>query len=269
MDCKTARMLLCFSGQRPGELDADEFRALEAHLAACTDCSLMAETEKSVDVHLGRAIRDVPVPEGLRTTLLAKLGAERDAFYRRWLFRAAGVAALLVLSAWLGWWWLHRPAPFDLAEVQEQVGAPYRATKEQVAAWLQRVGGPHLTAPADFQYESSLVAWGQDEFNGRKAPYLFFAGVDRGGSPQWARVYVLDGRRFQFDLEDLRQQALSLSGANGVHAQIVEGEDDRVAYAVFHTGFSLEWFLRSGVIAKKLGGAANSEIRQSESNVSG
>ena len=184
MDCNTARMLLCFTGLRQGELDPDEARALDVHLSSCPECGPLAEVEQRLDGRLGRAVRDIPVAENLRQSLLSRLGAERDAFYRRWLFRAASVAAVLTLSAWLGWWWLHRPVAIDLAEVQELVGEQYRPAPERVQAWLHTVGGGHLTAPADLQYDL-LVAWGQDEFKGRMAPYLFFTGLDRAGSLQW------------------------------------------------------------------------------------
>src|SRR5438094_788506 len=98
MDCRTARLLLDFARPIPAELEADASRDLEHHLAGCADCDSLARAERRLDEPLGRAMRAVPLPLGLRDRLLARLDAERGAWQRRWMFRSLAAAAALALA---------------------------------------------------------------------------------------------------------------------------------------------------------------------------
>jgi hypothetical protein len=73
MDCRTARDILDVI--RPGAVDpADaEVSAAVAHLEDCDDCLLALRAHQALDRRIGRAIRDVPVPSGLRERLHAAL----------------------------------------------------------------------------------------------------------------------------------------------------------------------------------------------------
>src|SRR3954451_16962170 len=100
MDCKTARLLLLFDRPRAGEMGDDEARALQEHLALCGACAAAARAERRQDAHLGRATRDLPVPEGLRGRLVDRLAADRGARDRRRMLhgaRALAAAAALLL----------------------------------------------------------------------------------------------------------------------------------------------------------------------------
>src|SRR5436305_2225163 len=104
MDCRTTRHLLEFARPRASELDDLDQDALNGHLAVCPDCDTMARAEREADQHLGQAIREVPIPQGLRERLMRRLRDERKAWYRRWLARGllAGFAAAVVLVAGFG-----------------------------------------------------------------------------------------------------------------------------------------------------------------------
>src|SRR5262245_38578280 len=109
MDCRSARLLLDFDrpqlqGTRP-ELEGDEVEALRTHLADCDACRSLAQDERAADDALSRAVKAVPVPDGLRDRLLARLSAERDAWWRRVLLRSAGVAAAVFLAVWGAMLW--------------------------------------------------------------------------------------------------------------------------------------------------------------------
>src|SRR5204863_3538530 len=93
MDCRTARHLLEFSRPRASELEEQDQDALNGHLAVCPDCDAMARAEREADQHLGQAIRDVPVPHGLRERLMRRLREEREAWLRRWVARGLRVVA--------------------------------------------------------------------------------------------------------------------------------------------------------------------------------
>src|SRR5262249_43950502 len=113
MDCKNARLLLEFARPQCAELEATDAEALERHLADCPDCATLAQYERRLDERLGQAMRAVPVPQDLRKRLLNRLAVERDAWYRRWLVRAAGLvgaAAAIGLVVWAGInWGKHQP----------------------------------------------------------------------------------------------------------------------------------------------------------------
>src|SRR5207248_1436745 len=100
MDCKTARYLLNFNRATGHDLDAADKAALDAHLAECPECDCAARGERQFDEHLGRAIRDVPVPHGLKERLLTRLRRQRDEWWVEGVKRVAryvAIAAALLL----------------------------------------------------------------------------------------------------------------------------------------------------------------------------
>src|SRR5262245_53287720 len=133
MECRNARLLLEFTRPGGGELDAVEAQALDQHLSECPECAALARAERRADEHLGRAIRDVPVPDGLRERILGKLAAERDAWYRRWVIRAGGIAAALLLVALVGWWlWPPSLPALTTADVPHLVEAKPRLNQDDI-----------------------------------------------------------------------------------------------------------------------------------------
>src|SRR5438067_13660259 len=83
MDCSTARLLLDFARPRAGDLGPVEAEELERHLAHCIECDAMARAARRADEHLGAAMRQVELPDGLRAGLLTRLDAERGRWYRQ------------------------------------------------------------------------------------------------------------------------------------------------------------------------------------------
>lgn len=136
MDCRAAlERLEALSPGRPPE--EPELAEAAAHLQSCPACEAIVERRQSWDLHAGRAIRDVPVPHGLKERLLAALAeAEADdstpaalastaeapppaepthvapeepsraPSRRRVAFRAAIAAGLLAMIGFLGWQFL-------------------------------------------------------------------------------------------------------------------------------------------------------------------
>lgn len=99
MDCEAVRLFLSF----PGELPPPEADALAGHLALCAECDARARGEQRLDAWMGRAMRAVPVPAGLKQRLDARLAAARAADRRRKLARwvaplAAAAAAILLIG---------------------------------------------------------------------------------------------------------------------------------------------------------------------------
>src|SRR5207244_393513 len=115
MDCNNARLLLEVAHPLANELDARDTAELAGHLADCPDCGPWAQNEHRVDEALGKAMRAVPVPSGLALKIVRRLHVERDAWYRGWAVRAAGIAAALLLLLWGSWaFWLGKKATVDL-----------------------------------------------------------------------------------------------------------------------------------------------------------
>src|SRR5262245_5911450 len=92
MDCDNARLFLPFLTPGGKDLNGAEAAELHAHLEQCTTCNGLAMNGNRVDQSLGRAMRAVPVPAGMKERLLQRLAEERGARRRKWLLRSAPVA---------------------------------------------------------------------------------------------------------------------------------------------------------------------------------
>ncbi len=231
MDCKTARLLLNFDRARP-ELDRPEADALAAHLADCPECLSISQSERNIDAHLGRAIRDVSVPDGLRDRLLSRLADDRRLAFRRQWVRGAVAVAAAVLVAVLGWW-IFRPVPtqIDLHVESERLNFPPQNAQQVEEAFLKQ--GVAVRVPAEFNY-LLLAHFGQTQLQGRLTPYLEF----RSGAA-FLRVYILDENRF--DLAHLERNPEGPSGRVTVKWW-GKSADGKFGYIIEHTGPNIEPF---------------------------
>ncbi len=236
MDCKTARLLLDLSRPHAPELDAGETEALDSHLADCPECSHQARQERRLDEQIGRALRAVPVPEALRGRLLRRLAADRDAWYGRWLLRAAGLAvaaALLLAVAWgaLVGYQDRRPAA-DPQEFVEQSDRP-TASPDAVESWFRANRGVKTTAPSANEFRYSLLTYYDlADLDGRRVPMLLFTASTPDG-PARAQVYIVTDAQFK----DLDEQANhTFKGSRGYKVKVVPNPDRAgVFYVVVYT----------------------------------
>jgi len=134
MDCDNARLFLPFLRTGGKDLDGQEEAELRAHLEQCSGCNALVMNAARLDQHLGRAMRAVDVPVGMKGRLLERLAEDRGVIRWRRLKRAgvaAAVAAVLVLAA--GWWLLHEVRkPIDPTVVARAVsmGQTYERTPD-------------------------------------------------------------------------------------------------------------------------------------------
>jgi hypothetical protein len=242
MDCRTARLLLNFARPRPAELPADEAAALEGHLTGCPDCDCLSRAERQLDDHLGRAVRDVPDPEGLRGRLLDRLAAERQGWNRRWLLRGAGVAtaaaAAVVIFVGL---WLHWRPPLPTLNPQEALAVQMElrnASPELVEDGFKEKYGMTVVAPREWlplNY-TLLTHYGPCSCQGRIVPMLLFQrGNDR------ARIYIVTNR--QFDVKDAANLLPENSGGFTVEVR-PHPDNPNIVYVIVYSGNSLQPFLR-------------------------
>ncbi len=247
MDCKTAQLLLDCARPHCNELDAEDANALEDHFAGCPDCAALARTERHLDEHLGKAMRNVEVPDTLRAHLLNRLDAERNDWYKRWaghgLRTAVAVAACVLLvvggvAGYLQYRYANRSAP-NLDDLtweykQREQSPPERA---DVEAAFKKQG--LVTVLPDFKYDN-LRTYGIADFQGVQVPQLVFAvnGDGMNTPRENAIVYVLSSKQFQ--LKDLTTSTPSPSGYQySVDVQHQPGGS--FAYVVVHTGNNYDW----------------------------
>ncbi len=210
MECRNARLLLEFARPGSAELDAVEAEALQQHLTDCPECAALAQFERRADEHLGRAMRDVPVPAGLRERILGKLAGERAAWRRRWLIRASGAAAAVLLLALTGWYFWSSSLPaLTPNDVPYLVEAPPFLTKPGVEISFEEMNA-RTELPRGFNYDL-LRSYDLVTFHGRQVPQLVFVrGEGDTKRPLVARVYILSSR--QFDLEQTKANFANFSG---------------------------------------------------------
>jgi hypothetical protein len=248
MDCKNARLLMELTRPGGGELDAADAEALEQHLADCPDCGPVARDERRADEHLGRAMRDVPVPAGLRERILQKLPADPGpSAPRRWPWRYLGAAAAVFVVAGLGllaWrlWFSPRPAVDVVAFAQEVNGLPFVRTEDREKKVVEdfKALGVTMVPPPKFDY-NLLDSYGLVVFkDGQQVPQLrFFTRGDKDSPPALALVYVLSSR--QFNLEQTLENAKGIpSGTRMVEVH----PDGNYLYLIEYTGHSLNPFMR-------------------------
>jgi hypothetical protein len=236
MDCKTARLLLPFARPHRCELEQTEAGALEGHLDHCPDCHSLAQHEDAFDQRLGRAMRQVEVPAGLREQLLARLEAERGDWYRRRFAqhaRLAAAAAILLVLGWTGWHWVRDrvQAPIDPEKVVEAFGnQAAEDPRLRAEATLKHLGVEAPLPPHLFNYNLLVPPAALTELPGHpgcRVPLLLFEG---NGRRAW--VYVVKER-------DIPDNAPEIAGGGSFKAQRIDAEGYR--FLVIHEGENLDW----------------------------
>src|SRR5215213_5823218 len=86
------------AGRSGSELAGEDAAALDAHLAACPKCAAVVRFERAFDDRVGRAMRAVPVPAGLKGRLLDGVAAQRGSWYREKAYALVGLAACVALT---------------------------------------------------------------------------------------------------------------------------------------------------------------------------
>jgi hypothetical protein len=244
MDCKTARLLLDYARPSSTELDATEAQALEEHLTGCESCDQAAGAERRADAAIGKAMRQVDVPDQLRARILARMKEERGDLRRRWIIHglraAIAAAAVLLLALGLWRWFAVRPAfPVEqlVAHANYSVYSPHTAA--QVEADLKSQG-VEITVPADLNY--SYLRWAfLTNVEGRRTPLLIFnnSGTN-GGQPQHALVFLVADN--QFDLGgNLPVPQLTNAYEYHCHTAVQETGGKRVGYVIYYTGDDWHW----------------------------
>lgn len=237
MDCKSARLLLDFARPHACELEAEEAAALESHLDHCPDCHSQARNERQLDECLGKAMRQVEVPAGLRDQLLARLDAARGDWQRQRFAHAARLSAaaavLLLLGCW-GWYWVreHWVAPIDLNRVASAINNEVTEDRQaRTERGLKALGADTpLTPYLDYRllacppFQAELPG-----YPGRMVPSLLF--VRNGKS---AQVYLISEKAVPKDTLD------AIDGST-FKAELLPSQGEPYRFLVIHDGEDLKW----------------------------
>jgi hypothetical protein len=237
MDCKTARLLLDFARPQARELEVEEAEALESHLDHCPDCHSQARGERRFDECLGRAMRQVEVPAGLREQLLAGLERARGDWHRQRFAHSARLcvaAAALVLLGWVGWYWVreHWVTPIDTQRVANAISND--ATEDPMTRTERQLKALGADARLSLDLDYNLLACPPflaelPGYPGRIVPGLLFVREGRV-----ARVYLIRENAIPKDLPPV-------IGGGSFKAELLPAEGERYHFLVIHDGEDLKW----------------------------
>jgi hypothetical protein len=237
MDCKNARMLAEFRGNRETELPPEDDAELDQHLNSCHECRSVLRVERQIDSHIGRAMKSVVVPFGLKSKILDRLATERGAWHRRRIFTVAAAAAAVVLAVGIVTWKPHGKKKLDLDALIANDTKWKQNPKERLETWLAVEG---IRYRPDVPLDPHLIAFhGMAEIQGKQVPMLVYRNIERNVT---AQVFIL--RDADFDLSSLPQTSGGTMGYYGRKVEIVQDAEQpgKIAYLILYDGDSLEPF---------------------------
>ncbi len=237
MDCKTARMLAELRGNRSSELPADDAVDLDLHLHSCGTCQHQIDVERKFDAPIAKAMRQVPVPPGLKSRIMDQMATQRGALHRRRFFYAAAAAACIIAAVGLLVWAPHRQAAFDLNQLVLNADQFAENPGAQVDNWLAPQGiAYHPPVPLNPRL---LAFYGMATIQDKQVPALHYR--ISGQRTDFATVYIV--READFDLSNLPENHSGGSSAYGHQVTVFRDPPNKLAYVIVFTSDSLDPFL--------------------------
>jgi hypothetical protein len=228
MDCHDARLLLTLQRREPEQLDRAELEAIERHVELCPGCQTWNQSEARFETALTAAVKDVPLPAGLKDKIASGLSRSRPPRRMPWLGAAAVLLAMGVGAGTYLWW---QPIVVDdPAEVV--IHDDQGARPDDVQAYFAALGHA-MTPPPQFEYDY-LLAYKLERFKGRLAPRLTFQCRRDNGVVVRAYVFCLPNGQFRLS-SDFEAHATS-------QFRVFHG--DRETYIAYCTGGDLGLLLR-------------------------
>ena len=239
MDCNTARLFIPF--HRPGgrDLDGPEAADLDHHLAQCNECNTLCMTQDRLDESLGKAMRNVEVPRGLRSQILERL-ATQPTRKPRWIaysMRGVAAAAAVLLLA-IGWFVFYNPIPRPLnaEEVASSFNISRPASQEESNTQIRQLGA-RAGAPSFVNYafligspSLAVLPGTQHDKSPVKVAQLVFQQGNRH-----AVVYVVSRKTFRLE------EPSNPTDGYTYRLEVVQPEAGEFAYLVLYTGNGWDW----------------------------
>ena len=237
MDCRTARLLLPYASS-PTELAEEDAAEFAAHVGACQDCGAIASREQSFDRAVGNAMNAIEVPAGLREAIHTRMAQEHARVWRRGLLPAAAVAALLFLTAFIGYQWWNAPievSPDQLVAEQGPWNVGAFNDNFQTATEFFQARRLRTALPDDLDYKL-LLNLDVVEFKGKPVATLDF----QKGQAR-AKVYILPKQKFRFPKNSPRE----ISGS-GWTIEVTDGPGEFLTVIVYFGGGTRQMFQIQG-----------------------
>ena len=238
MDCNTARLFIPFHHPGGRDLDGPEAADLDHHLAQCNECNTLSMTQDRLDESLGKAMRAVELPRGLRSQILERLAAQptRKPRWIAYSVRGLSAAAAVVLIA-VGWFVFYAPIrrPLNAEAVFDSVNYS-RPDQEKGDALLRqlgaRAGAPNFVNYAFLTGSPSLAVLPgtQDDKSPVKVPQFVFQQGERN-----AVIYVVSRKTFRVE------EPTNHTDGYAYRLEVVQPEGSEFAYLVLFTGNSWDW----------------------------
>jgi hypothetical protein len=149
MNCKTAQRLIESCRPSGDDLNWPELAPAAAHLEGCPDCLSRFRLHQATDARIAAVMQDVPIPDGLRGRIEARL---RHTDQGRRVRRLAGwsVAAALLIGATVALW-----------QQTQTLNQPVavQPTGEWAIQTVERAPDADVTVPGDLRDAASVAAW--------------------------------------------------------------------------------------------------------------
>jgi hypothetical protein len=247
MDCRTARLFLHFNRPGGSDLDGPEAEELSSHLSHCTECNALARADRRLDGHLGRAMRAVEVPQGLRREILHRLAAERGDWYRRWFARGGRIltgAAALLLIAWGAFaLWAPKKRLLDAETFAYEFNVAPPRDVARVNALLANLGAKRCAPDfVNYSYLTGVPALAAAPgYEKIKAPQLVFTRWEtkdgrRQGQAETVVIFPIDTN--EYELGELENSTHGYKYRLEVYRR---SPGARFAYLILYTGESWKW----------------------------
>ncbi len=214
MDCHDVRLLLTLHRREPEQLDAVELEALECHIELCPGCQNWNRSEARFDVAVTSAVKNVPLPVGLKDKISGRLRETRAPRRKTWL--AVAAAFLLMVGGGTGTYFWMQPEFIDwhpISDEFEKQGADEQTVENYFAG-----KGYAMTPPPQFMYDY-LLTYELAFFQGKLVPRLTFQ-CQQNNRVVTANVYCLSTRQFRFDESQVPESSPHRQ------IQVIQGESE-------------------------------------------
>jgi len=227
MQCRDAQFYLRLRRHAGDELGAEVAADLDRHLVGCAACAADAKAAESFDRAVSSALRNVPVPTGLRDKLMVQASAHHGTVIRRKAFRVVALAASLFLCVGLAYGvFTSTRAKIDTAEMVRYEDERFQNPGGSLDQWLASQKLPPQL-PLSFNTDL-LMTMGTEQVQGVDIPVAVFRHpTDPRG---FAKLYFFrtDGSYNLRNLQDV--------GASFTSAVVIAGPQHRdVKYVILHT----------------------------------
>ena len=195
MTCSDYRLLIPF--RKTGDLLPEDAGLLDAHLASCPACSLLAAPSPA-DTAIQNAFQSVTVPSGLKERVSRAVAVERRTLAIQRLGRFGLLAAILVLLGFASWGvngWMRPKLDTETIGIWNGFEADESQVRSLVLSWIKsELKSENLLAdmPLDFDFKY-FASHGYEKWGRVYVPVVKFQNHSNSQTGSFAKVYFVRG----------------------------------------------------------------------------